>query len=65
MVAFTGQKMGSVGCYGSQNEPEGKFSTEPLSWGTDYKTNNDKRETPKLKELQDPKKVLIIVGSPR
>ena len=28
--------MGSVGCYGSQNEPEGKFSTEPLSWGTDY-----------------------------
>ena len=28
--------MGSVGCYGSQNEPEGNFSTEPLSWGTDY-----------------------------
>ena len=36
MIAFTGQKMGSVGCNGSQNKPEGKFSTEPLSWGTDY-----------------------------
>ena len=36
MVAFTTQKMWSVGCDGSQNKPKGKFSTEPLSWGTDY-----------------------------